>query len=695
VLPVVVVRTAKIIASITTTALLVVLPATAARASGTWGATGAPFLDGVVCQQGESSSPLAAWDFGIGAPAFLLAPVSSAHGVDSATLPFATNGIQRSAAITAGSDGFDSSADVAAYAYLVSHYHSGVTGQAAAIARAVMARTGSDGVPDCASGVDDLLQAAREFAGPYTVRLNPPVDAVAMGTPTTISVTVTSASGQPVPGMTVGFTSDSAAFDAPGITDADGVATARFTIAAGTTAPSISLGASVTAALGLNELIAYRDDGSTTMAAIYPAAPVTVAASANVRVDPSASPVVHATASSRAIALGQGFLQFADVTGLRGHAAGVQFTVLGPVPAGADGRCGAAGFTASTSIAAKTDSVSITGDQRVTAAAWTPSTAGCYSVQASTQTLNASPNSSAHSSAGAGESLVAVVPTSAGLRPDNTVVGPGSIHAKLTVSHDQQRLGSVRGEVLGPLRPTGSSCAGLDFSRAPTAAKFALAAVRGDGDVALTSDSISAAGCYRLHGSLTINVGDLGPVAIPVADAAVLAITPALTTSVDRVWANSPDAINAQVEVRGTGGQPAHLSVELAYAPASPMGCRSVDWARAPTTSAGTPTAIRGDGDRYAVRSAPTRAFGCYLPVARLTVDANPAIVVTAALANQVNAVGVGVDPNGKQRLGGALPITGALAPLRVLCLSFAGVLLVIAAAIAFWTWRRRYLSSH
>ncbi len=656
---------------------------TDADAAGVWGAGQTPYLQGEICTDATTSSPLAAWDFGTGSPAFLLTPVTSTGTTDSARLPSAANGGQSLAPVVPGSDGFTSASDIAAYAYLISKYGVDSQQHAAEVAEAVMDEAGSVNAPDCEGPGDlaSLLIAAQNYAGPYTVAFIPAPTTVIMGAPTTVTARVTSARGLPVPGLAVTFTAPAAGLTSAGqVTDATGTARVSIDVPIGTPAASVTLQANVDQPIGLTQI----SSSGASVSAVMAAAPIPVTASVDLTIDQTATPAVRTSASSRVIAVGQSFQGFATVSGLRGHAASVAFSLYGPLPLDANGACGAASaFTSSTPVAASTGAVSITGDQTASAAAWAPSQAGCYAVGATASTTNATPNTTA---TGVPTSTVAVLPTTTTLTLAHNVVGPGPLTVQLSTQHTFGRPVRSTVTAIGPVTPAGGSCAGVDFAHAASAVTFAPAQTTGDAALTATSSAATKPGCYQLQASTSVDEGDLGQLMVSTPAASVLLIAPTLATTVDAVWTNSPAPVRAHVDVSGTYGQPAHVSVELAYAQADPFGCRAVDWTRAVVVGSGPAVATRGDASLLAAQSGPTSELGCYLPVAKLVVDANPAIVVTAPLADLANAVNAGIDPNALDRLtsrsrgvSGSLPVWTVAVFALALVLTALGFTLVMS----------------
>ena len=666
--------------------------APSASAAGSWGAGQIPYLDGEVCSTSTTTSPIAAWDFGPLAPYFLIAPVTSADGVDSAALPVPTAGAVSSSAVSIGQDGFGSTAEIASYAYLISHYGQDGTQHVAEVAAAVMAAAGSSQVPDCEGAGDEsaILQTSTQLAGPYSVVVATP-HVAAMGTSATVSARVLSAVGLPVPGAAV-------TFRAPGsdispqlaLTNADGVATTSVSVHSGVSGTSVPVQASASVAVGLTQLTAAPSSSGSTVAAVAATTPAVFTGSADLTIDQTASPAIRTSASSPVVALGRSFQGYAAVTGLRGHSAQISFTLYGPLSLDAAGHCAQiaafSGTTPSAPVAARTGSVLVTGDQTATATAWTPGQPGCYAVGATAITTNATPNTSADTQE---VSVVTVLPTVISLTVPHAVIGPGPIRVDLVSAHSYGHPISTKVTALGPVRPVNDNCSSIDFSTAVSSVDFAPTSVTGDGVASAVSSAATKPGCYRVDAVSTLADGDLGQTQLATASVSLLLINPVVVASVDQVWTIAPQPINAHVDVLGTYNQPAHVSLQMAFAGSDLQGCAAVDWSTAAPIAAGPAVVTNGDRTQVAVHSAATHSLGCYLPIARLVVDANPSIVVTAPIVDLANAVNAGVDPNAHVRLPShSSGVTGTLPLWLVESVVIGLELAAVFAAVAMTTTR-------
>lgn len=632
--------------SVLASTLLVTAPG--AAASGLWGAGDYPYVAGQVCTTGPLSAPLTSWDVGGAGPGYLVAPLTSNGVQDSGAPPLSSAGVQQQTSVTPGTDGFTSDADIGAYAALLAGV--GTTGsdqQVAEVAGLVMTHAGASGAPSCGGDGSALLRQAAATAGPYTVTVSPPSTPAVLGTPATVVATVHGGQGQPVAGLTVSFNADGATLtNATVVTDASGRAGTTITVPTSSPAASAEVTASVQGVVGLQQVTVTATPSATnpsgaSVAAIAPTPATTVTASAAIPIDQTASPVLTAGGSVPAVAIGGSLHPTATVTGMRGHSGTLAFTIYGPARADSAGNCDGVRLSSSAPVAATTDVVPLVGDQTVTASTWTPTTAGCYAVQAGLQTTNATPAVKAVSDVAAPAALVTVLPVTAQVTPAHTLVGQGPQQATLAIHEAGGAAGSVQASLLGPLPPTSSgSCAGRDWSNAATV-RTVQATSHGDGTIPLATGPVTSAGCYAWTATVGLTFGD-GQVPVAAAPATVLLITPSVSLTSDQIWSVSPNPVGTHVTVIGTYGLPAHVAVRMAYAPDPLTGCRAADWAHAPLLSTGPSVAVRGSS--AAVPSGATPKYGCYQPVPHLTMDANPAITASGPSVVDGNAVAAGVD---------------------------------------------------
>lgn len=692
-------RPALVVGAVCVVAALWSVAGPARAASGVWGAGAYRYVDGLVCTQAGEMSPLASWDFGTGELAFLTAPVRSDGQQNSAVPPSATVGPQAVAAVTPGRDGFASTADIATYAALLSRFGNTGTLHAAEIAAAVMAKAGAPGVPGCVSrgDLDTLLAQASALAGPYEVTVTPQVTPAVLGQPDPIQVQVHSALGSPVPGLPVSIVGTDVGLRTSAVTDAAGQVTASMTVPVATNAAQSTITASVSAPIGLDEVSVAAtptptNPSGTAVSAVYPAAPVTATTTVAVPTDTTASPVVRASASTRALLLGGAFAPRAIVTGLRGHAASVAFTIYGPLSPAATGQCDPGRFSAATKVALTTTAMTVTGNEPATASAWTPSRPGCYLVHAAVRTSNATPPASADSGFTDPAGLVQVSAATARLTLAHTVAGRGPLSAALSPTRTDGLAGTVNAQVAGPVTPSASgSCVGLDYTGTDTVAVPANDTT-GDRLTRLESDPVSASGCYQWQAQLVLTVPGIGTLSVPTATATVLVLTPSVAATSDQVSVVSPHAITTHVTVTGTYHQAAHVRIRMMHVSSPFTGCQHADWARAASVAVGPPVAVHGDTTGLVAASGATPLLGCYQPVPMLAIDANPAVAVTGRLGQPDNVLLAGLAIQLDPPETGLAPHSsaGSLRSVYVTGSAVGAVVLAVIGAIVYLAWRSR-----
>lgn len=676
---------------------LVLLARPADARSGTWGAAGSTYLDGLVCSTGTQTSPLASWDFGTGSPAFLTAPVVSDGVTDSAALPFAAAGPQDVTPVQPGDLGFATAADIAAYAELLTRFGSGGAGQVAGVARAVMLRAAAD-APDCA-GTDDataLLDRAAAAAGPYSIAVTTSPALVVPGQTATVTATVHGGTGAPAAGVPVRFAAPGVTLGAvSAVTDAAGRARVPFTAPSGAgTGGPFDVAVSVRAPLGLVHITTSTaptatDPGGATAEAIAPAAPETVTAHASVAIDPSADPTVTAGFDAGAVAVGRPVIPHAVVHGLRGHTATVDLAVLGPVPLDAQGQCGSARFDASSAAAYTTDPISTVGDRTVNGTPWTPAQPGCYAARATVTTVDATPQAGATSKAT--DAVLTVISASVTLASPHPVVGVGSMSVVATATHVGGATYPLRARLVGPVPPgTAGSCAAVDWSGAARSARVDVSAAGGH-PTTVRSAPVTRPGCYRWATTLAVGLAG-STVPVDSVSSPVLLVRPSVAVTSDRTWTIAPGAVATHVSVNGTYGLPAHVSVRLRYAPRPDTGCRDAVWTDTAPTRPGAAYAVTTVSRPVAVASAPTPRTGCYLPVVTLVLDANPAVTVTNTPSAADNAVLAGLGEQQQAALVTYRLKATSSSPLLItgIVVGIVQLLVIVSIVVVARTWHVR-----
>lgn len=701
--------------------LLLAPPAAAApgsaRPPNSWGAGSYSYLDGVVCRSlpgtpAQLSTPLVSWDLGsAGAPAYLSSPVTSAAGIDSAVPPLPVVGPQAVRNVVPGDQGFASDSDIATVASLIERFGSGGGAeQTAEVAHAVLSTVSGSGaaaVPACDDpGAEaDLVHEAAGLAGPYTVTVDAGRNPVLPGTAQTVTATVHSAAGEPVPDAQVRFAAPGGDLSAEsGTTGPDGTARVQLTVRLGTNRPSVPVRASTALPIGLDEVTATTapsatDPTGSVAPALVVADPVEVSATAKVRVDRSAAPVLHVRAQPTALVVGSSSTPRIHVTGMYGHRATVHIVVSGPAPLSKRSLCSSLDARDFAGAEATTYTVETTGDVSTTAGAWTPQRPGCYRVSAALTTEDAVPRTSAEA---VSSTPVTVLATTATATPAVPLVSPGDDATGGVRLTDSYGLGgTVHVRLVGPVRPAvgNGQCTGIDFADAPVG-PVTTARLPADHTDPITRFSLrtSTVGCYRASGTAVLRLPDGAAVRVPISAAAarpVLAIAPRISYSMTRIWAYEHGAVSARATVIGTFGAPAHVALRLQRAPDSPLGCRSASFGGAVAAVTGPAVPVDGDLETVSVSSGPLASRGCYAPVAVLTMDANPSVTAASRFVRLRSAVEVGVDP---RNLGEAYTIEARVAggspPIQWWSALAFGVLAGAALGLAWVAARRERAGS-
>jgi hypothetical protein len=680
--------------------------APARAAAGKWGAGQYTYLDGTVCTQGGapggSTVPYAAWDAGIGGRAYLMQPIASNGVADNGAPPLPSVGAPTVADVQPGMYGFGSPGDIAAFAAMLTR-----GGSAQAIAAAVYARFGQS-VPGCTISDEGAAARAADLAGPYQVQLRPAQDKIEMGSQAAVTATVLGATGKPVPGLKVTFGSDAAQVGPTEVTtDGAGQASTSIEVPSGTAADRVSVNAQVTASVGLRVVTVQSTPSATnpsgrSVPAIAAAAPAPFQASTEVAVDTTAQPVLRAAADTRGVALGSNFAASAKVSGLRGHTAQAQFTIYGPLAPDANGDCSRARFSSATPVAARTDAVTVVGDRTFSASGWQPGKVGCYLTVAHLDTVDAQPNVSADSGLGDGSAIVTVIDVRGTFAVPTAVTGRDGLAATITPVRAEHRNVSAVATLVGPVRPKPDGSCDVDYDKAAKQDVGATTAATQDPGSPQTAATlqfkaprVDRGGCYRWLPKLTVDVPGVGPVEVPVdgAGTAVLVLAPQITVATDQAWATTPDAATAHVTVVGAYGQPAHVTLGLRFVPTPPLGCRFADFAAATAGPQGSAVPLKAGQDSVVATTAALTEPGCYSPVAVLSLDADPSVTASSAVA-QGNTIGAGVPLTNQTQPAGRRPAhepesrsqTRAFVALG----SLVGVQVLIAIVIGVQAWVRR-----
>ncbi|HVV90689.1 MAG TPA: DUF11 domain-containing protein [Solirubrobacterales bacterium] len=237
--------------------------------------------------------------------------------------------------------------------------------------------------------------------------------------------------------------------------------------------------------------------------------------------------------------------------------------------------------------------------------------------------------------AGSGKALKAAEPPKVGITAPAPLVTPTvstavssasilpgkPVHDTITVENTDERTGTVKWKLLGPVAPAGDgSCTGVDWGTAPTTpaaeGNFPLDAGATKTTADTTTSNPTGHGCYgyevEVEGSgfttAKSAVGSAGEVLV------VHPATPTLSTAVSSDSVLPGTNVTDAITVNGTEGYPGTVKWKLLgpVAPAGDGSCTGVDWGTAPATPAAEGSfPVTADGTTDTDAAAPT-AHGCY-----------------------------------------------------------------------------------
>jgi hypothetical protein len=681
----------------------------ASAAGGTWGAGSYRFADGIVCRSGATTSPLAAWTVTGGHRAYLTRSVVSNGRLDSAAPPVPSAGTPLPPTPVSPGPEFAVAGDIAAVAYLVSH-----GGDAAAnVAAAVLSQTDPNPAPSCADTgtAAALLAQARRLAGPYQVRVAGPSTPVRPGARVTVTATVRTSAGEPVPGAQVSFGAGGASVSQDSVTtDANGVASDEV-VPTTTSASSVDVTATTAVPVGLYEATisatpSFTNPTGASVPAVYAAPPSRFSGSTTLVLDQAAHPVVRTTLPSQLFSVDAPFVPSADVSGLNGHSADVDFDLRGPLPLHDRTLCAGiapSSWNASAVHVASTSSVPTTGDGAVRGGALTPTRTGCYAVKVTVATTDATPAVVRT----APLTVVGVLDTA--IRPGDqqpAIATPNSAKTfggTLAVSHTHGLTGGVLTTLLGPIRPQDGDCTAdaPGWAKAPRHSVPARvrpeqgrgSAVTHAGTYRYTVAAPTAEGCYRLRPQLSLT-GPNGArlLVAPDSDRPAYVLHPTVSATVARTWAVSPEAVPVQVEVDGLYGLAAQVHVSMYVAPAVPAGCAHASFAAATPAGNGPDVAVpaRPGIVSVAAQSGPTPHQGCYAVVPEVVLAADPHVRIAGDVGAPGSTLIAGVDPNKHIGSGASHGDSGTPLEFVLAMCALGAILAIVVIRVAFAAWRSR-----
>lgn len=649
---------------------------------------------------------LVAWTFDGGRPAFAAGPITGtfvSDGTSSALEP-ATDG---SLVPVTPTSGFGlSAATIRSAAYLIGAFGESGQAQVGEIADLVSDLTSSNPAGDAcvASGADGMSPGDRQAlwaqamrsGGPYHVTVSAADPKITLGRPESLIATVTSAGGNPVPGLTVSFSASAGKLPhgTRATTDGDGQAEVALVVPHNSTLRAVQARATVTAPVGLDEA-----SSAGRVPVLLAADPQRFSDTARLPIDTTAAPALTTAFATHTSLPGNHVTATATVTGLRGHLGRARLTVTGPVafPAGGCAALSAPDWRAAARTAGATQLAgTLAGDGTVTAPL-TLSAPGCYAVTGSVTATNAVPVATGNSGWRVAGRTLAVLPVSFttstadghGVTTNGPQTGTVSVH-----SSDPDvpvRLTGVGATLYGTQEARYGHCPTTGWTTRPTHAGLTISG-QGSGTVTVTSSRQTADACFAYGFTGTIDAGAEGSVAFRVTPGSPGTTILLTHPTVDLTGDGTGDAIvghsvTATVTVYGTWSQPAELAIRLVPPTEPDAGCTVTGWQPVSSGILGPAITTSGDGV-YQVTSPALPGNMCYSMVPVLTLVANPQVQVSGPVGNSAGfAFGKPPKPALSPLAGGATPDHHGLPWVGVGIAS--GVVLGIAIiATVFAAWR-------
>jgi hypothetical protein len=483
------------------------------------------------------------------------------------------------------------------------------------------------------------------------VRLHLPTGKLVMGTAAPLSATVTSASGTPVPDVTVDFSTAEPGADfmsASAVTNDHGVAANTLTVQPGTTAQIVRI-----------DVRAQVPGTPVTMTAparvpLVAAGPThTIIRTARAAVDTSADPQLHTSVDRALVLPGTAIQPTIAVTGMRGHSGTATLSVSGPLPLDANHSCtayangGTHPAPASAVAATAQPAIDVTGDATVDARPLTLTRPGCYVLRSAIVTGDAIPNVHRQGDT----TVVAVAPVHVKVAPAGLGVAlAGPLSATVSVTGAMPaHLSDVTATLLGPRASDDGSCSGVQLPSNGTA----LTATQSAGGLRLISPAVTKTGCYGYRVLATVQIPSLGSVPLawsgPIS-ATALVLAP--TTTVAGLSGSDVVAggrLSANVTVSGTWTQPGALRLVLRHLPYNWRGCFGRDWTNASTSSVTGPLLPTAGDGTYRVQTPAVPSDGCWTVVPVLTLSRNKQISLTDTAPIDPMTAFTALHPNASQ----------------------------------------------
>jgi hypothetical protein len=627
-----------------TACLVAVAVVPAGAIAGLWGTGHWPYSNGIVCDTAGTSVPLVGWTLdGLTQPGYLTNGISETDGADSGRPPISGATSAADPILAAGVNGAKSAAQVAALAYLVGT--SGASPDAATIAEVsevVAEQLGQPTGRSClqsgqgstsAAAAATLWAQAQQLAGPYRVSLTTTAKNVVLDQPVPLTATVTSAAGQPVPGLAVQFASTGVGTGSTAVTDAAGSASAFITVDS-----AASIGSSqpleLTAEAATPQLLRVRSAPGATPA-VYLDPSTTATTSIALPVTPPAGLSVEVALSAPVAVPGTTVTATVSSTGLNGHTAAATVSVAGPLPLDQNGYCrrltaadwaAAIGQQPQLVVARATVEFGQPGAANTTT--FIAGGVGCYSASVTLMTTDAASAQTAQLPYGTPAGGVTVVPITVTVRAAPGGVATGATMAPIvSITGAGSTTGVITGNLLGPVAPDTGACS-TSWTHVAAAGRVQRTVLDGDASYPLHIVPTQSLGCYALELTIKISVAGLGSVTITPPPGStgtvVLVVAPMLQISAASSWVDTGMPWTPSILLSGSLTQPGMITSQLLWLPAAPLGCASGDWQRATPLGSGQSVPTVGDGNYPLASAAPDRV-GCYSLQVTLTLTANNA----------------------------------------------------------------------
>lgn len=325
-------------------------------------------------------------------------------------------------------------------------------------------------------------------------------------------------------------------------------------------------------------------------------------------------PVLATQASDQLVYAGGTLHDTVKVTGTGGNNIAVNWSLLGPVAAGANKSCANLNWSGAATLDHGTFTAN--GDGTYTTSTTTISTVGCYSY---VETSPATTSTAAATSQAGQVAETALVDKHQPLFVTQASSQAGyvgmQVHDTVAVSGTAGTPITVAWTLEGPLAPgPDGTCDSVNWTGAPVADHGTFTA-NGDGTYTTSTTALAASGCYTYLESSpegTAVWAGTSPAGQTAETVLVEKYQPAAVTQISSQNVEIGGQVHDTINVTGTQGATLDVAwtLEGPLAPNTTGTCTGLDWTNAPTAATGTLTA-KGDGT-YTTPAETINALGCY-----------------------------------------------------------------------------------